>query len=168
MTSKEALSKLKFKQRPATGQKKLEYLTTVWQKENMSTFKDILRWHNNKDVVPRLEAMQNMVDFYRNKGFDLLKPGCALPNLANICLHKSTAVLFYAFTESDNDLLEKIRGDMVGGPTIVSRRKVVADKPFIRDSTNLLKSLVGIVTSQFYPFSMCVKQCQLVCKRGGN
>ena len=56
----------------------------------MTTFQDFFRWYNNKDVVPTLEAMQKMMEFYHNKGIDLLKPGCTLPNLANICLHEST------------------------------------------------------------------------------
>ena len=56
----------------------------------MITFKDFLRWYNNKDVVPTLEAMQKMIEFYHDKGIDMLKLGCTLPNLANICLHKST------------------------------------------------------------------------------
>ena len=35
LTSKEDLSKLKLKQPPATGQKNYQYLTSVWQQENM-------------------------------------------------------------------------------------------------------------------------------------
>ena len=59
LTSKEALSKLKLEEPPATGQENYQYLASVWQQENISTFKDFLRWYNNKDVVPTLEAMQN-------------------------------------------------------------------------------------------------------------
>ena len=51
----------------------------------MCIFKDFLRWYNNKDVVPTLEAMQKMLFFYHKKGIDMLKLGCTLPNLANIC-----------------------------------------------------------------------------------
>ena len=48
----------------------------------------------------------------------MLKLGCTLPNLANICLHKSTVSKFYPFTESDKDLLEKIREDMFVVPLL--------------------------------------------------
>ena len=34
----------------------------------------------------------------------MLKLGCNLPNMANICLHKSTDAKFYPFTERDEDL----------------------------------------------------------------
>ena len=40
----------------------------------MSTFRDFVKWYNNKDVVPTLEAMQKMMEFYPNKGIDMLKP----------------------------------------------------------------------------------------------
>ena len=56
----------------------------------MGSFKDFMRWYNNKDVVPTLEAIQKMIAFYHDKNIDVLKLGCNLPNLANICLHKST------------------------------------------------------------------------------
>ena len=85
----------------------------------------------------------------------MLKLGCTLLNLANICLHKSTDWKFYAFTESDKDLLEKIREDMVGGPSIVFTRKAVVDETFIRKTTNLCKSIVGLDAIQLYPYSMC-------------
>ena len=120
----------------------------------MSSFKDFLRWYNNKDNVPTLEAMQKMIAFYQDKGIDMLKLGCTLPNLANICLHKSTDAKFYPFTEGDKDLLEKIR-DVVGGLSVVFTRKAVVDETFIRKSTNLWKSIVGIDASQLYTYSMC-------------
>ena len=75
LTSEDALSKLKWKQPPATGQEDYQNLTSVWQKENMCTFKDFLRSYNNKDVVPTLEAMQDIVDFHHSKGIDMLKLG---------------------------------------------------------------------------------------------
>ena len=121
----------------------------------MKSFKDFLMWYNNKDVVPTREAMQKMIDFYHQKGIDMLKLGCTLANLANICLHKSTDSKFHPFTESDKDLLEKIREDKVGGPSVVFTRKAVVDETFIRNSTNLCKSIVGIDASQLYPNSMC-------------
>ena len=98
----------------------------------MKSFKDFFMWYNNKDVVPTIEAMQKMIEFYHQKEFDMLKLGCNLPNLANICLHKSTDSKFYPFTESDKDLLEKICEDMVGGPSIVFTRKAVANDTFNR------------------------------------
>ena len=57
-----------------------------------------------------------MVDFYHNKGIDTLKLACSLPNLANVCLQKSTTAMSYPFTEAAEDLLEKILQDVIGVP----------------------------------------------------
>ena len=120
----------------------------------MSSFKDFLHWYENIDVVPNLEAMQKLYDFYHDKDIDTLKPDCTLPNLANTCLHKSTDANFSPFTERDKDLLKKIREDVVDGPSIVFTRKAIVDGTF-RKSTNLCKSIVGIDANQPYPYSMC-------------
>ena len=117
--------------------------------------KDFLRSYNKKDIVPTLEAMQKLIAFYHDKGIEMLKLGCTSPNLAKICLHKSTDAKLYLFTEGDKNLLERIREDVVGGPSIVFTRKAVVDETFIRNSANICKSIVGIDASQIYPYSMC-------------
>ena len=100
---------------PLIGEENYSYLQKMWEQEKMQSFKDFLRCYNNIDVVPPLEAMQKMVEFYHNKGIDILKIGCILPNLANICLHSSTSTKCYHFTGSDKDLFSKFRKDLVGG-----------------------------------------------------
>ena len=45
--------------------------------------------------------------------------------------------------------------EVVGGPSIVFTRVAVVDETFIRKSTNICKSIVGIDASQLYPYSMC-------------
>ena len=139
---------------PPTSVENYSYLQSVWDNNNMENFSDFLKWYNKKDVYT-IEAKQKMIEIYHNKGFDMLKHGCTLPNLANICLHKSADSKFHPFTDSDKDLLEKIREDMVGGPSIVFTRKAVVDETFKRKSSNLCKSVVGIDASQLYPYSMC-------------
>ena len=96
----------------------------------MTSFKVFLRWYNNKDVVPTLEAMRKKIAFYHDKDIDMVKLGCTFPILANICLNKSTDAKFYPFSERFKNLLEKIREDVVGGPSIVFTRKAVVDESF--------------------------------------
>ena len=155
LKTEEALSKMKLSKPPPSGEKNNQYLLDIWNHENMCTFKDFLRWYNNKDVVPTLGAMQKLLASYHKKGNDMLKLVCTLPKLANICLHKSTSSKFYPFTETDKDLLQKIREDMVGGPSIVFIRKAVVNETFIRNSGNLCTSIVGIGASQLYPYALC-------------
>ena len=155
LSKEQAVCKLRLKKIPPTGDENYSFLQSIWVSERMKSFKDFHMKYNNKDVVPTLEAIQKMIEFYHQKEIDMLKWGCTLPNLAIICLHKSTDSKFYLFTESDKDLLEKMREDLVGGPSVVFTRKAVVDETFIRKSTDLCKSLVGIDANQLYPFSMC-------------
>ena len=99
--------------------------------------------------------MQKVIQFYHNKGIDMLKLRCTHPNLANICLQKSTNYNFYPFYESDKDLCEKFREDMTGGSSIVFTRKAVVDGTFIRKSLIVCISIFGVDASQLYPFSIC-------------
>ena len=105
--------------------------------------------------MPTLEAVQKLIAFYHAKDIDMLKLGCTLPNLANICLHKPTDAKFYPFTEEDKELLEKSRKDVVGGPFIVFTLQAIVDETFGRKSTNLCKYIAGIYASELYPYSMC-------------
>ena len=47
--------------------------------------------------------------FNQKKGNDMFKLGCTLPNLANMCLHKSTSAKFYQFTETDKDCCKRFQ-----------------------------------------------------------
>ena len=101
LDEQQALKKLPIKSQPTSGWDDYKYLQEIWQKHRMTTFKDFLQWYNSKDVVPTLEAMQKIVQFYHQKEIDMLKLECNLPNLANICLHKSTNKKIYPLCESD-------------------------------------------------------------------
>ena len=59
------------------------------------------------------------------------------------------------FTEAVKDLLKEIREDVVDGTSIVFTRKAVVDETFVRKSSNICKSIVGIDASQPYRYSMC-------------
>ena len=90
LPTEQSVAKLRMDRIPPTGAENYSCLQSVWDINNLQNFADLLKWYNNKNVVLTLEAMQKMIEFYHNKGIDLLKLGCTLPNLANICLHKPT------------------------------------------------------------------------------
>ena len=121
----------------------------------MCTFKDFYAGTTTKTLSQHSKQWKKCLFFCHKKGIDMLKLGCKLPKLANICLHKSTSAEFYPFFETDKDLLQKIREDMVGGPSIVCTRKAVVDETFIRNSRIICKSIVSIDASQLYPFFTC-------------
>ena len=85
----------------------------------------------------------------------MLKFGRTLPNIASICLHKSTTAKIYPFTEIDKDYLEKIREHVVCRTSFVFARKAVVDETFIRYLTNRCNFKIGSDASQLYFFSIC-------------
>ena len=104
----QALKKLQIKTVTPSELDNYNYLQNNWKKNGMTVFKDFLKCYNNENVVPTMEAIRKMIQFYHNKGIENLKLGCTLPKLANVCLYKSTNYKFYPFCESDKDLCEKI------------------------------------------------------------
>ena len=44
-------------------------------------FKDFLEWYNNLDVLPFVEAIEKMKEFYKLKRLDIFKDGVSLPGL---------------------------------------------------------------------------------------
>ena len=52
------------------------------QKERMKTLADWLRYYNDLDVAPGLEALEKMRAFYTEKGIDILKDAVSLPGVS--------------------------------------------------------------------------------------
>ena len=96
----------------------------------MNTFKDCIRRYNIQDDVPTLQAMQKVIQFYHDGGIYIMKLECTRPNVAYLCLHKSTYHKFYPFFEGDKDLCEKAREEMNGGTSIGFTPKAVVDQTF--------------------------------------
>ena len=58
-----------------------QYCQQVWGESRMSTFRDFLVWNNNLDVVPFLEAVEKMSQFWRERKIDMFKDGISVPGL---------------------------------------------------------------------------------------
>ena len=71
LKTEEELFKTKLSKPPPSGEENYQYLLDIWNLEQKSTFKDFLRWYNNKDFVPTLEAMQKTLAFYHKRGIDM-------------------------------------------------------------------------------------------------
>ena len=132
LSSRQALCELRLNKTPPTCDENYAYLRSIWVRKRMKSFEDFLMRYKNNDVVPTLQAMQKVIELYHQKEIDKLKLGCTLPNMANICLHKSIDSKFYPFIESDKELLKKLREDMVRGPSIIFTRKAVVHEIFLR------------------------------------
>ena len=132
----------------------------------MSSLKDFLRWYNNKDVVPTLEAVQKMIAFYHDKDVDILKLGCTLPNLASFSLHKSTDAKFYPFTEGDKDLLEKFEKTSLVAHLSFLHAKQLLMKLLSESLQTYANLLLELMPANYTP-TRCANPCPPVFIRVG-
>ena len=64
----------------------LEECNKVFKENGMKTFADWLRYYNNLDVAPGIQALEKMLDFYQNKGIDILKDAVSIPGVSMLYL----------------------------------------------------------------------------------
>ena len=70
-----AFRKLGLKSPCQGKEQKYQDLREVWKRNHLESFQDFLKWYNNKDVVPTPETLQKVLQFYRQKGIEILKLG---------------------------------------------------------------------------------------------
>ena len=97
----------------------------VWQEKGMRTFKELLRFCNNLDFEPFLEALNSIRHSYTGLEIDILKeavplPGVSMKYLLRGTLNKRDSPELCAPGEKGYDIL---KGAVVRGPSLVLRRK---------------------------------------------
>ena len=74
-----ALKEMGINKRPCTLEENYRYLQEMWQKHSMRSLRDLLIWYNNLDVGPFVEAVQCMLQFYKEQGTNLFKESISIP-----------------------------------------------------------------------------------------
>ncbi len=129
--------------------KDYEYCMDVWNKHEMKNMMDFLRWYNNCDVIPMVEAINKMFLFYSAKGLDMFKDAISLPGLAYKMLLSCTPEKFSLFKEEDKELFYLLKRNIVGGPSIIFHRYHEAGKTRIRGG-KLCKKVLGYDANALY------------------
>ena len=166
LTTEQAVVKLKLSKPPPTGIESYQYVQQIWKQEQMSSIIDLLRWYNKKDIVPNLEAMQKVIAFYHDKNIDMLKFGCTLPNLANICLDNSTDAKFYPFMEGDQTFRKKFEKMLLVDHISFLHAKHLLMKLLFESLQTYANLLLGLTPANYIP-TRCVNPCPPVFTRVG-
>ena len=98
----------------------------------MKTFKDWLKYYNNLDVAPGLEALQKMKNFYIEKGIDIMKDAVSIPGVSLHYLLKGAIERKAELYAPRKEAYEMLKGAVVGGPSLVFTRYHEAGKTRIR------------------------------------
>ena len=108
------------------SQNKGRYLLTLdeWQEckrlfeeKGMQTFADWLRYHNDLDVVPALEALKKMRGFYAEKGIDVFKDAVSIPGVSLYYLLRGSIERGADLWSPCKEAYEMLKNAVVGGPS---------------------------------------------------
>ena len=153
-SEQEALQILRLTSKPKTGYENYQWLQQLWTENQWCTFTDFLKWYNDLDVSPMIQAIENMNQFYKNIRIDLIHQAISIPSVAmRVCFNSITdpTAEFHLFNPKNKDIYQLLRENIVGGPSIIFNRYHEAGKTFIRNTPNKpCKSIVGYDANSFY------------------
>ena len=138
------------------SQEEYSYCEEIWEKAGMRSMRDFLVWYNNLDVVPFLEALDKMKNFWKPYGIDMFKDCISLPGIAmkfEMSFLKEQGVFLSAFHTAE--LYSLFRENMVGGPAIIFKRYAEADKTCIRNNPEkICQKVVGYDANALYLWAL--------------
>jgi hypothetical protein len=128
----------------------------VFRTKGMSTFADWLRYYNDLDVGPGIEAAEKMRAFYVERGIDIFKDAVSLPGVSlQYLLRGVPEGTLYAPSEKAYNYLKPA---VTGGPSIVFTRYHEAGVTRIRShqhpNAKLCQRVVGYDSNALYPSTM--------------
>ena len=129
----EALQALRPPTKPNTGPENYQWLQQLWDENQWSTFTDYLRWYNDLDMTPMIQAIENMNEFYKNIRIDFIHQAISIPGVAmRVCFNSITdpAAEFHLFNPKNKDIYYLFKQNIVGGPSIIFNRYHETGKTF--------------------------------------
>jgi len=135
----------------------------VWREQGMQTLGDYLRYYNLLDVVPFVEALENMRAFWREQGHDMFHKVCTLPGLAdrfvrtnflpkhtNLVLPQKQRRRDGVVTVDNSDLYYLLKRSIIGGPSGPYHRLHIAGVTKLRGGPETCGAVVGIDCTAMY------------------
>lgn len=130
-------------------------LQSIWTRENMTTFRDFLKYYNNEDVRGFVVGVERMLAYYVAEGIDLFKDTISLPNLARQQLFKTTNAVFPLFDSSNQDIYRTFQTGVCGGPSIIYKREAKAGVTPIRNNPDIIgQRIMGHDANGLYGYAI--------------
>ena len=130
----------------------------VFKEKGMRTFADWLRYYNNLDVAPGLEAVEKMRNFYTEKGIDILKDVVSIPGVSLHYLLRGAVERGAKLYTPGKEAYEMLKEGVVGGPSLVFTRYHEVDVTGIRShrtsEPRLCKNILGYDANALYLSTM--------------
>ena len=135
----------------------------IFKERGMQTFGDWLKYYNNLDVAPFLEALQKMKEFYTSLGIDILKDAVSLPGVSEKYILRKTLQPRWGYKPPElyspnKEAYAMLKAAVVGGPSLVFTRKHVAGETRIRshqyEDAKVCRRILGYDANSLYPSTM--------------
>ena len=130
----------------------------VFTEKGMQTFADWLRYYNNLDLAPGLEALERMRAFYTEKGIDILKVAVSIPGIRLHYLLWGEVERGTELYNPDKEVYEMLKEAVVGGPSLVFTRYHEVGVTKIRShqtaEPHLCKRILGYDANALYLSTM--------------
>ena len=135
----------------------------VFRDLGMQTFGDWLKYYNNLDVAPFLEALQKMKEFYTSLGVDILKDGVSLPGVSQQYILRKTLQPRRGYKPPEpyapnKEAYAMLKAAVVGGPSLAFTRKHVVGETRIRshqyEDARVARRILGYDANSLYPSTM--------------
>ena len=101
-----------------------------------------------------IQAIGNMIEFYKQKHFDYIHQAISLPGVAmRVCFNSITdpTAEFHLFNPKNKDIYHLFKENIVGGPSIIFNRYHKAGKTFIQNNPNkACQKTIGYDANAYY------------------
>ena len=153
-SEQEALQALRLPSKPKTGPENYQWLQQLWDDNQRSTFADYLKWYNDLDVTPMIQAIENMNEFYKNIRIDFIHQAISIPGVAmRVCFNSITdpTAEFHLFNPKNKDIYHLFKENIVGGPSVIFNPYHETGKTFIRNNPNKpCQKIIGYDANALY------------------
>ena len=130
----------------------------TFEEKGMKTFKDWVRYYNNLDVAPGLEALEKMKNFYTGKGIDIMKDAVSIPGVSLHYLLRGAIERNAELYAPSKEAYEMLKEAVVGGPSLVFTRYHEVGKTRIRShqvaNSKLCQNILGYDANALYLSTM--------------
>ena len=106
-SEQEALQTLRLPIKPKTRPENYQWLQQLWVENQWSTFADYLKWYNDLDVTPMIQAIENMNQFYKNIRINFIHQAISISGIAmRVCFNSITdpTAEFHLFNPKNKDI----------------------------------------------------------------
>ena len=130
----------------------------LFREKGMKTFKDWVRYYNNLDVAPGLEALEKMRNFYTEKGIDIMKDAVSIPGVSLHYLLRGAIERNAELYAPSKEAYQMLKEAVVGGPSLVFTRYHEVGKTRIRShqvaNPKLCQNILGYDANALYLSTM--------------